>query len=354
MENKSHNSAQRALEEKALHWHVRLHGGDAAEADWLDFTSWLEADPAHNDAYDVVALAWDDAYDVTPAVETTASNENVQQQNNVVAFPMHRLRKAVSAKPWAFGGGFGAAIAATLMLLIAPVFMAQNDGIDPTLYATGVGEQRTITLADGSTVTLNTNTSISVIMDKTSRRIDLQKGEAYFDVSHEKARSFTVAANSLRVTDIGTRFDVRLDKERTLVSVTDGIVEVEPMAQGNGAAENKEPAVRLIEGQQAIHFSSSTEIKVQQFDPTQVTTWKQGYLVFKNDDLGMVVSELNRYFAMPLTLEKTDLASLHFSGILQISDQDRAVRDLTALLSLTADKTNTGIILRQNDEVHNQ
>jgi transmembrane sensor len=191
-------------------------------------------------------------------------------------------------------------------------------------------------------------------MDKTSRRIDLKKGEAYFDVSHEKARSFTVAANSLRVTDIGTRFDVRLDDGRTLVSVTDGIVEVEPLAQDNGVAVNKKPAVRLIEGQQAIHFSNSTEIKVQSFDSTQVMTWKQGYLVFKNDDLGHVVSELNRYFPIPLTLAQADMASLHFSGILQITDQDRTLRDLTALLPLTADKTDTGITLHPDDEVHSQ
>ncbi|PHS28451.1 MAG: hypothetical protein COA84_01305 [Robiginitomaculum sp.] len=353
MENKSHNSAQRALEEKALHWHVRLHGGDATEADWLDFTSWLEAKPAHNDAYDVVALAWDDADDLPSALHIETSNENVQQ-GNVVAFPMDRLRKAVAAKPWAFGGGFGAAIAATLMLLVAPVYMAQNDAMDPTIYATAVGEQRIITLADGSTVTLNTDTSISVIMDKTSRRIDLQKGEAYFDVSHEKARSFTVAANSLRITDIGTRFDVRLNAESTLVSVTDGIVEVEPMAQANGGAKNKKPAVRLIEGQQAIHFSNSAEITVQPFDSTQVTTWKQGYLVFKNNDLGHVVSELNRYFSTPLSLAQTDMASLHFSGILQITDQDRALRDLTALLSLTVAKTDTGITLHQDDRVHSE
>ena len=341
MENTSHNSAKRAREEKALHWHVRLHGGDATEADWLDFTRWLEADPAHNEAYDVVALAWDAADDLSSAPLAEASNENEQQQNNVVAFPMHRLRKAVSAKPWAFGGGFGAAIAATLMLLIAPVFITQNDGIDPTFYATGVGEQSTITLADGSTVTLNTNTSISVAMDKTARHIDLQKGEAFFNVAHEKDRSFTVAANALRVTDIGTRFDVRLDEERTLVSVTDGIVEVAPLVKNTG------PATRLVEGQQAIQFSDKAEIKVQPFDQSRVTTWKQGYLVFKDDDLGTVVSELNRYFVTPVVLAQTDLARLPFSGILQITDQDRAMRDLTALLSLKAEKTDAEITLHQ-------
>ena len=356
MTNKSHISVQNALEEKALHWHVRLHGGDATEADWLDFTSWLEAEPAHNDAYDLVALAWDAAEDLTDSTPVAAndSDETHNQGDNVVAFPLHRLRKAVIAKPLAFGGGFGAAIAATLLVLMAPVFLGSNGSIDPTLYATAIGEQRTVTLADGSTVVLNTNTSIAVTMDKNGRRVELQKGEAYFNVHHEKARSFIVAANSLRVTDIGTRFDVRMDADRTLVSVTEGIVEVAPLNHKTDTIGKPSATLRLVEGQQAIHKMDTAEIIVQQFDPTQITTWQQGYLVFENDDLGSVVAELNRYFPRPLTLAQNDLAKLHFSGILQITDQKRAVRDLTALLSLTADETDNGISLRNKDEVHSQ
>jgi len=358
MTNKSHISVQNALEEKALHWHVRLHGGDATEADWLDFTSWLEAEPAHNDAYDLVALAWDAAdglaeMDNVP-VAANDSDEIPSQADNVVAFPLHRLRKAVIAKPFTFGGGFGAAIAATLLVLMAPVFLGSNGSIDPTLYATGIGEQRTVTLADGSTVVLNTDTSIAVTMDKNARRVELKKGEAYFNVHHEKARSFTVAANSLRVTDIGTRFDVRMDADRTLVSVTEGIVEVAPLDHKNDVIDDPAGTLRLVEGQQAIHQVDTAEINVQQFDPTQITTWQQGYLVFENDDLGSVVAELNRYFPTPLSLAQDDLAGLHFSGILQITDQKRAVRDLTALLSLRADETQSGIILRVKDKVRSQ
>ncbi|MDQ7018629.1 MAG: FecR domain-containing protein [Robiginitomaculum sp.] len=356
MTNKSHISVQNALEEKALHWHVRLHGGDATEADWLDFTSWLEAEPAHNDAYDLVALAWDAAEDLkdSPPVAANDSEDIPNPGNNVVAFPLHRLRKAITAKPMAFGGGFGAAIAATLLVLMAPVFLGPNGSIDPTLYATGIGEQRTVTLADGSTVVLNTDTSIAVTMDKKARHVVLKKGEAYFTVHHEKTRSFTVAANSLRVTDIGTRFDVRMDSDRTLVSVTEGIVEVAPLDLKSDTDDGLSSTLRLVKGQQAVHQVDTDKIKVQSFDPVQITTWQQGYLVFENDDLGSVVSELNRYFPTPLTLAQNDLASLHFSGILQITDQDRAVRDLTALLSLSAEETDSGIILHVKDKVRSQ
>jgi transmembrane sensor len=353
MKPESNNSALNALEAEALRWHVHLHGGEAVEADWLAFTDWLEANPAHNDAYDTIALAWDEAGTLGEAFED-ASEQNIESANEntntVIAFPFHRLRNAVKARPLAFGGGFGAAIAATLLVLMAPVFMSQNGmpgGLD---YATGIGEQRTVTLDDGSTVILNTNSSITVRMNKKGRNIELNKGEALFTVTHEKNRPFIVAANGLNIHDIGTRFDVRLDVDRTLVSVTQGIVELQsatPYPQ-----QNKQP-LRLTKGQQAIRNIDNT-ISVRQVDPMQTTSWQQGFLVFENTELTTVVAELNRYFARPIRLVGEHVQNVRFSGILQISDQDRAVRDIAALESLSVVSTDTDITLRLDTPVHRQ
>ncbi len=336
----------------ALEWHVRLHGGSASGDDWTTFTQWLEADPAHNEAYDIIALAWDDVGSLSEVIVRDHA-DTPELASNVIAFPLHQLRKAVSAKPWAFGGSFGAAIAATLLILMAPVFIGQNDVTSETFYATDIGEQRTIILADGSTVMLNTGTSIAVRMDKTTRLIDLQKGEASFTVQHENERSFVVAANTLRVTDIGTRFDVRMDIGRTRVSVTEGIVEVDSLPLENNTLPSSTSKIRLVEGQQAVH-QADTVITVQPFDTTKVTAWQQGFLIFENDDLTDVIAELNRYFTNPVYMADVDLADLRFSGILQITDLDRAVRDLTTLLSLSAVETETGIALRHISPANSQ
>ncbi len=352
MGNEPNNKRAEKAKEDALNWHVRLHSGSASSDDWIAFTQWLETDTAHNDAYDVIALAWDDAGSLSAIVETDEI-DTPAQTNNIIAFPLHRLRKAIRARPAAFGGGFGAAIAATLLILMAPVFIGQNGTPGETLYTTGIGKQRTVTLADGSTVMLNTGTAIAVSMDKNSRRIELQKGEASFTVKHEKERSFMVAANTLKVTDIGTRFIIRMDVGRTLVSVTEGIVEVEPLPLENRTLPSPLPALRLVEGQQAEHQFGAA-IKVQPFDTTKVTAWQQGLLIFENNGLTDVIAELNRYFAKPINMVDADLADLRFSGILQITDQDRAMRDLTALLSLTAVETETGIALQHTTSDNRQ
>lgn len=344
MTSTSENSAIGALEEQALQWHVRLHSGSATEQDWLAFTDWLEADPAHNDAYTGVALTWEASKHLKDVFE----NERAPQTDNVVAFPFHRLRQAIKTKPLVFGGGFGAAIAATLLVLMAPVFLGQNGMPNGINYATGVGEQRTVALADGSTVILNTNSSITVRMDKQVRNIALNHGEAFFTVKHEKQRAFIVAANDLNIRDVGTQFDVRMDADRTLVSVTQGIVELLNQTQNQALADQP---LRLVKGQQAVR-DSSNKISIQAFDSERATTWRQGYLVFENTELPKVIAELNRYFERPIRLVDVDTSKSRFSGILQIADQDRAVRDIAALESLSVAVTDFEIILKPDSQIH--
>jgi transmembrane sensor len=343
MHNDPNSEAEKAVLETALSWHVRLMGGDAGEADWIAFTQWLEADPAHNTAYDNVALAWDAVDEFAPA---KARTESTNPDSNVVSLDLEKSRKSKILKPWALGAGFSAIAAALALVLIAPSYFGHDNPIVETQYTTAIGEQKTINLADGSTVHLNTGSTITVRMDEQTRLIELQKGEALFAVHHENKRAFIVEINNLRVTDIGTRFDVRKDHDRILVSVTEGVVEIErktPRTNIQIAASDGDP-IRLVEGQQAVQFSNG-DIETRSFDVLQETAWKQGNLVFREDDLATVIAEVNRYFSKPLRLETMELSELHFSGVLQISDQDRAVHDLTTLLPLIATDTGPEIVL---------
>ncbi len=342
MNTEPDNTNKGSLEEQAIAWHVRLNGGAAAEADWLAFTTWLEADPSHNEAYDHVALAWDTAGQVAPSFETLTD----KQGGNVVSLAFARLKKTAQARPVAFGGGFGAAIAATLMLLVAPTLITQNDVLDGVSYATGIGEQRNVTLADGSTIMLNTNTALEVTYGKKARNVHLTKGEAFFTVHHDAARPFVVAANDISITDVGTRFNVRADTALTQVSVTEGIVDVKV----NPTADSFQ-AKRLKAGDQAVR-EAGKPLTVSTFDAERLTAWQQGQLVFDNDNLGTVTAELNRYFTRPVKLADAGLDQLRFSGVLQIADQNKAVRDLTLFLNLRAEENQHGIMLYQSAQPH--
>jgi transmembrane sensor len=338
MKTHAHTHDPSRLEKEAVCWHVRLYGGNANGDDWMAFTRWLETDPAYNAAYDTVVKIWDAAGELT---EPASINDvETELSENVIAFPLHRLRTAARARPVVFGGGFGAAIAATLLVLSAPVFLNSES----TSYSTGIGEQRTITLADGSTVMLNTNTDITIRYGKKVRRVNMKKGEAFFSVYHDQARPFTVAVNDLKVTDVGTRFDIRNDPDRTQVSVTEGIVDI-GLVMANSERPNFQPkSLRLTAGDQAV-YRMGHDIVTHPFDVEQLTAWKQGQLVFENDDLATVTAELNRYFDRPVILAGADLGSLRFSGVLQIHDQKRALRDLTAFFSLKTKETHSSVLL---------
>lgn len=353
---------QEGPREEALRWHVRLHGGDASVEDWQAFTRWLEADPAHNDAYDEVALAWEDSGvlaagdDCAPAADPADPPKAATPGNvpdNVISFPLHRWRRAAQARPWAFGGSLGAAIAATLLVLLAPVFLNRGAMAGFTEYSTGIGEQKTIALADGSTIMLNTNTTLAVRLGRDARQVNMKKGEAFFTVHHDSARPFRVALNDLTITDVGTRFDVRDDKVRIVVSVSEGMVELAPRAAGDRHEAALPAAQRLGAGQQAVH-TPGDGLTVRPFTPAKDLAWQQGQLVFENDDLATVTAELNRYFTTPVKLASADLAHVRFSGVLQITDQDRAIGDLTAFLPIAAEKTQSGILLRPKEAVHSQ
>jgi len=337
MKTNAHTHDLGRLEKEAVRWHVRLNGGAASGEDWMAFTRWLETDPAYNAAYDAVARIWDAA---GALAEPATKQEEAELSENVIAFPFYRLRTAARARPIVFGGGFGVAIAATLLVLAAPVFLSDQS----VSYSTGVGEQRTIMLADGTSVMLNTNTDITIRYGKKMRQVDMKRGEAFFSVHHDQARPFTVAVNDLKVTDVGTRFDIRNDLDRTQVSVTEGIVDI-GLVIANGEHPGLQPKpLRLTAGDQAVYHMGH-DIVTNTFDVEQLTAWKQGQLVFENDDLATVTAELNRYFDRPVILAEADLGNLRFSGVLQIHDQKRALRDLTAFFSLKTKETHSSVLL---------
>ena len=343
MKTQSNTDAQRTMQDEAIYWHVLLSSGRATQSDWMAFTRWLEENPERNEAYDFVVSSWEAVSEQEVFAPAPTTNDF-----GVAYFQtlLHKFSGLMNTRPWALAGGFAAA--AMIMVMLAPTIFNQPATYTPEIYATNVGEQRSITLADGSTVVLNTDTKIAVNITQHARSIELQQGQAFFTVQHENNRVFEVMANGLRITDIGTSFDVKAVDTQTQVSVIDGIVEVKPKA-----ADEQASPVRLIAGQQAMH-SANDNIKVQPFDLNQATAWQRGNLVFKDDKLSMVVTEINRYFKKPLRLADDDLAEVLFSGVIQMSDQNRTVHDLAALLSLRVIATDDEFILTQNPIEPNQ
>src|SRR6202012_1272555 len=167
-----------------------------------------------------------------------------------------------NAGPWL------AACAAIVVAVVSVALFFRTDMLDftkrsgqqatPLFYETAIGRQKKITLADGSSVVLNTDSRMEVNFSGNRREVHLMRGEAYFDVVHDETRPFTVYANSYVVRDIGTAFDVHMSRGDVVeVNVTKGVVEFTPMTGAPVLDVAKKP--RLITAGQNIVLSQHAE-----------------------------------------------------------------------------------------------
>jgi transmembrane sensor len=294
----------RALDE-AIAWHLRL--GEADEKIWAELTAWLEADPANRLAFDRV-----EDFD---AELGDADLDDAPVPNQFM------LRRVA---PWIAVAGLAASAVLAIVL-----FWPQPQAVE---YATRTGETRSIVLADGTHIDLNTAT---VLLAGPGRRVTLEKGQALFHVTKNTGEPFIVAAGDRTIRDIGTIFDVLRDSGVLTVVVAEGRVGVSPPG---GAQE-----VALAQGDKLVHSETTGSTTVEKVDPEQALAWRQGYLVYRNAPLSAVVRDLNRYFPVPIALDE-GAAAQRFSGVLKIDSQDAVLDRLSRFLPVKVDRGGDGKI----------
>lgn len=308
--------------DQAADWHARL-AGDAEQTVWLGFTEWLEADPRHRAAYDQVERLWRQL-DAVPAQATPVID--MASRRRTVPAPANQSRR------W-FLGGVGAA-AATVAVMLSSRYATIPE---PESFASAPGQRRTVQLADGSRIILNSGTRLSVALASDGRAVILERGEALFDVAKDPSRPFTVAAGEQLVTVVGTAFNVRNLDQTVTVTVTRGLVDV---ADKGGGAK-----VRLTQGQQVSTRHGQVPRPIQQVDVLSVTAWTDGRLVFDNAPLPQVLAELSRHYPVPMRAEGA-AAQLHFSGVLRLdADQAALTATLQALLPVAVTRQGDRFVL---------
>lgn len=176
-------------------------------------------------------------------------------------------------------------------------------------YRTPVGGLASVPIADGSKVTLNTDSEIRVTLTPTERRVNIEHGEAFFEVAKDSARPFVVRAGDKRIVAIGTKFSVRRDADDVRVVVTEGQVRVE-----GGSAETT-PPTQLSAG--TVARASATGVLVQAKPLPEVEeylSWRSGYLVFRNVALADAVAEFNRYNTHRIVIDDPAVAVMRVGG----------------------------------------
>ncbi|HTI67743.1 MAG TPA: FecR domain-containing protein [Caulobacteraceae bacterium] len=328
MEHQRRESAER----EAISWLLRLHASDATEADWLAHRAWLEAAPAHRDAYDRTERVSAELSAAAPELVRALGSRIPGARRTRVAARRPMARPMV----WrAVGGLAAAAAAAVLFVAIRPV-----PPVPTQVYQTAKGENRMLELADGSHIHLNSASRISVRLERKARYVDLAEGEAAFDVAKDTARPFLIAVGDRSIRVVGTEFDVLRHEGMLRVTVRRGVVAVQPLQ----TAMRGEP-VLLRAGDQLEHEAGGRVSTVQKVDPEAAFAWRGGDLVYQDEPLEEVVADLNRYFATPVRV--TGPASdLRFSGVLAIDTEDQVLRRLQGFLPIAVDREPSGVTLR--------
>jgi len=305
----------------AAEWFARMRGPDA-ERHRAEFDPWYRADSAHAAAYDRMGLRWDQG----GLVGHTPSGQARQGLPEATArrFPLRALALAASV--------------AAILILGAVLLSARGTlpGGDPgaqiaasDTLQTPRGDIRRVTLADGSVITLDSDSRIAIAFTPGERRLRLIAGRARFEVAHDTGRPFIVAAGGGEVVATGTQFDVSLIGGRPRVRLIEGSVEVRRPKSG-AAGDAAPPPVLLKPGQMALVDTPAPP----EAAPAAGERWVSGTLSFENASLESVLAEANRYTARQVRLGDPSLDRLRFTGGFRAGDPDQLTQALASGFAL--------------------
>lgn len=299
---------QDLLIEEALRWLVLLRDDQATGQDREAFAAWLAAGPAHEAAWGRAQHVWSHAGIIEPAIRAGRQGAGP----NVAHLPPPRR---LSRRRW-MGGAMAAGVLALAggYVLSRPATFAD--------YRTGIGERRTVTLADGSVVELGSATAMSVAFDEGGRTVTLHEGEAFFTVAADTARPFVVAAANGRTRALGTAFNVKRLPDAVIVSVAEHTVAV---------TANGDRPVEVETGRQARYGPDGVE-PATAADLGAVQAWRRDRLVFLDAPLGDVVADLERYRRGRIVVTDRRIGALPVTAVIDVRETDAALRTIADTL----------------------
>jgi transmembrane sensor len=312
-------------------WVARLHSGETDKTVMAGVKQWLKVHPMNVRALELCTEIWEESANlrrITP-FETQA--------------PPPRRKY----------GFLPIATTAMTLLLVAGIILRLDPAAD---LATEVGEQRLVTLNDGTHVFLNTATRIAVKYDANTRWVELKSGEALFDVAKKPTWPFVVKAGDRQITAHGTSFVVRRDATQTTVTLVEGTVSV--IADGSGPALRNSratapaapPAFTLTPGQRLTFLGDQARLEVTSLD--KAVAWRRGEIIFDDTPLSDAVKELNRYNKTELVVEQPQAQAVRVTGLFQAGDSLSFAHAVAQSYGLTVEERTDTIVLSGSPARH--
>lgn len=324
-------TAQTHLDD-AADWLARLLSPDCKESEQLDFERWCAESEEHQKAYVAVAslhtLASDLADDPAIRNATRAAHHGARHRRQTHSFRRRGFLQAASAAVVMLAVGVGA-------------WWLQGSWTQHQHHSTAVGEQRTLNLADGTRMHLDTETSIDVRFDRSSREVVLDSGRVEIEVAADSSRPFSVRSGRGIVRDIGTVFQVSRFGDEVGVALISGAVAVELTAPVTDGVREQ----MLSPGEQ-LHFGPQGGLgRVERVEVDSLRSWTNGTLVFKERRLDDLLAEMNRYSKTQIRVEDPALGGILVSGVFRVGDQPSLLQALKQGWSINARQNPSGDVV---------
>jgi transmembrane sensor len=327
-----------AVREAAALWVARVDRGlspDEAAA----LNTWL-IDPVHQREFAELGGIWTRSEvlsvlaDVFPRQHAAAA---------APAAPAPTTQRAPARRGWAVGLALAASVVAAVLLLgprLNP-FAAPADMAAATLvqvYATTAGERSSVMLSDGSLLSLNTDSEITVDMTAAQRQLTLRRGEAHFEVAHDTSRPFIVAVGDHAVRAVGTAFNIRRRGEQEAeVLVTSGTVRV---------SGDRDVAVLNAGQLLALRADGSRRVTTPDAQSMEAhLAWRRGVLIFDGQTLAEAVAEIDRYTPKSIRLADPQLAGKRIVGYFPTDNLQLLLESLQANFGVKVTEDETQILL---------
>jgi transmembrane sensor len=376
-------STSRQIEAQAADWLARRDALGWLPADEAALNAWLSRSTAHNVAFIRLEAAWNASQKLKAlgagVPKGVIPDSGVWRRSR---FLRSRGGSAVESARAGTGPRTGSrrrrgrlalyGLAASLLVAAAVggVWFLWPEG---SVYRTAVGGLEAVPLTDGSKVTLNTDTDVRIELSPSERRVDLQHGEAFFEVAHDATRPFVVRAGDKRVVAVGTKFSVRRDGDEVWVVVTEGKVRLEDhRARSASAPAQPQPLSSSSSGPQlsssatvldassagsadvvllpagSVAHAADAGVLVKEETAAEAEaalSWRQGYVVLQDTPIAEAAAEFNRYNTRKIVIADPDVGEIRIGGNFRSTSTDAFVRLLADGFPIRVDEREEEIVL---------
>lgn len=308
--------------------------GEAETAEQEAVKTWITLNPANQKYFEHFQLIWETSKQIQiPAtINTDDAWKRFQQRTQKTSPAQAPIKVLQPRRTW-----MKAAAIAILAIGTAALsyFLVDTSRSEPVIVSAGANPVRD-TLPDGSLVTLNKNSSISYEEKFTTDRKITVKGEAFFDVTPDKTKPFVIDVNDVRITVVGTSFNVKNVNGKTQVLVETGIVKV----------TRKDKTLELHPGEKLLADPGSTSFAKDTVTDQLHQYYRSKEFVCDNTPLWKLVEVLNDAYGANIVIGKRELKNLPLTTIFYNESLDKILSVIAETFEISVVKKGDQIILQ--------